>query len=100
VLAPGLDTYFQAVFVFTSAYLEAKFGATRSLHCIREDQLFDYIVNRESGKKLSLEAVEKISQAFLGLPTMEAGFTGKVLSVDSSKTPNPSDHPLEPAHSG
>jgi hypothetical protein len=100
VLAPGFDSYFQAVFVFTSAYVEAKIGATRTVHCIREDQLFDYIVNRESGKKLSLEAVEKISQAFLGLATMEAGFSEETLRRDGSKTPNAYDPALDPAHAG
>jgi hypothetical protein len=98
VLAPGFDTYFQPVFVFTSAYVEAKLGATRTLHCLREDQLFEYIVNRESGKNLSLEAVDKISQAFLGLPIIEAGFTGKVLRVDGGKTPNAYEPPLDAAH--
>jgi hypothetical protein len=100
MLAPGFNTYFQAVFVFTSAHIEAEFGATRSVHCIREDQLFDYIVNRESGKKLSPEAVEKISQAFLGLATMEAGFIEQARPFGAGNTANAADQPLDPAHAG
>lgn len=99
-LAPGIHTYFQPVFVFTSAYIEVKFGDTRSVHCIREDQLFDYIVNRESGKKLSPEAVAKISRAFLGLATMEAGCIEQARPLGPGKLANATDHPLDVAQAG
>src|SRR5450759_2563995 len=36
-LAPGLDPFYQAVFVFTSSRVEAKWGATRNLNCIRDE---------------------------------------------------------------
>ena len=100
VLDPSLNIYFQPVFVSTSAYIEAKVGATRSVHCIREDQLFDYIVNRESGKKLSPDTVQHLSQAFLGLATIQAGFNEPARPPGAGKTANAIDQPLEPAHAG
>lgn len=76
-LAAGLDPYFQAVFVFTSARVEANWGTTRSVHCIRDEQLYDYIVESKRGRKLAAAEVEKIAQAFLGLAHMDADFTAK-----------------------
>jgi len=48
-LAPGVDPYIQAVFVFTSARVDANWGTTGNVHCIRDDQLFDYIVENKRG---------------------------------------------------
>ena len=95
-LASGVDTYFHPVFVFTSAHVEAKFGSTRTVHCIREDQLFDYVVNNESARELSPEAVETISQAFLGLPHMDSGSCGEGHPVDIHHRGDGSRRPLEP----
>jgi hypothetical protein len=72
-----LDPYFQAAFVFTSARVDANWGTTKSVHCIREDQLVDYIVESKFGKRLKPEDVDRIGQAFLGLAHMDKDFTGK-----------------------
>jgi hypothetical protein len=74
-LAPNLDPYFQAVFVFTSARVDANWGTTKNVHCIRDDQLHDYIVESKRGSKLTKEQVETIARAFLGLANMEKDFT-------------------------
>ncbi len=74
-LAPGLDPFYQAVFVFTSARVEAKWGTTSTVHCIRDEQLHDYIVNKKLGGRLSPAAVQNLAQAFLALAHMERGFT-------------------------
>jgi hypothetical protein len=66
-LAPGLDPYFKTVFVFTSARVDANWGTTGNLHCIRDDQLFKYIVEDKMGKGLTKDEVNTIAQAFLGL---------------------------------
>jgi len=50
VLAPGVDPFFEAVFAFTSAWVEAKFGTTGWADCIRDDRLFKYIVDSKFGK--------------------------------------------------
>jgi hypothetical protein len=76
-LAPGLDPYFKTVFVFTSARVDANWGTTGNLHCIRDDQLFKYIVEGKMGERLTKEEVNKIAQAFLGLAHMDTDFTEK-----------------------
>jgi hypothetical protein len=78
VLAPGLNPYFQAVFVFTSARVDAHWGTTKSVNCIRDEQIFDYIVESKQGVKLTKQAVEKIARAFFGLAHMDADFTKRV----------------------
>lgn len=77
VLAPQVDPYYQALFVFTAARVEAKWGTTSNVNCIRDDQLFDYIVEKNFGKRLSQTHVEQVAQAFLGLAHMDSDFTDR-----------------------
>jgi len=72
-LAPGLDPYYQALFVFTAARVEAKWGSTGNVHCVRDDQLNEYIVEKQ-GKRLSSNEIQRIAQAFLGLAQMDREF--------------------------
>jgi hypothetical protein len=75
IMAPGHGAYFQPVFVFTSARVEADWGTTGKVHCIREDQLFEYIVQSTQNRKLTCEQVQCLAQAFLGLAHMDVEFT-------------------------
>lgn len=68
----SLDPYVQGVFAFPSAYIEAKWGTTGYVHCIKDEQLYDYIV--ESKKRLDKKEIDSISQAFLALARMDKGF--------------------------
>lgn len=79
-LAPGLDPFYQAMFVFTAARVEAKWGTTGGLHCITDDQLHRYIVEKDFGKKLKAEEVQQIAQAFLGLAHMDREFGASATS--------------------
>lgn len=74
-LAAGADPYFQGLFVFTAARVEAARGKTGRVNCLREDQLRDYIVENEFGKPLEPDEVQRVAQAFLGLAHMDRGFT-------------------------
>jgi hypothetical protein len=76
-LAPGLDPFYQAVFVFTSARVEAKWGTTGTLHCVRDEQLHDYIVEKPLGKRLSPDEARTLAQAFLALAHMERDFADR-----------------------
>jgi hypothetical protein len=69
------DIYYHGVFVFTAARVEAKWGATSSVNCIRDDQLFDYIVEKKFRKSLKRHEVEQIAQAFSALAHMDRDFT-------------------------
>jgi hypothetical protein len=86
-LAPGLDPYFKTVFVFTSARVEADWGTTKSVHCIRDEQLFKYIVEGKKGERLTKEEVNTIAHAFVGLAHMDTHFTDK---AEGNGRPRPS----------
>ena len=73
-LSPGLDPFYQALFVFTAARVEAKWGSTGNVHCVRDDQLYEYIVEKDFGKRLSPDEVQRLAQAFLGLAHMDREF--------------------------
>jgi hypothetical protein len=74
-LAPNVDCFYQALFVFTAARVEAKWGSTGNVHCIRDDQIHNYVVEKDFGKRLKPEEVQRVAQAFLGLAHMEKEFT-------------------------
>lgn len=71
----SLDPYVQGVFAFPSAYVEAKWGTTGYVHCVKDEQIYDYIVENKKSKKLDKKAIESISQAFLALARMDKDFT-------------------------
>lgn len=73
-LAPDVDPFIQAVFVFTAARVDAPWGSTGKAHCIRDDQLYDYIVERKGVKRLSSTEVKKIARAFAALARMDPDF--------------------------
>ena len=97
-LAPCLDPYFQPLFVFTSARVDANWGTTKSVHCIRDEQLHDYIVDSKRGNKLKNEQVETIAQAFLGLAHMDADFTAKAEQTEGPRVPANVNRPYERAN--
>ena len=74
ILAPGLDPFYQPAFVFTSARVEAKWGTTGSVHCVTDDYLYEYIVEKKFGTRLKPHEVQAIAQAFLGLAHMDREF--------------------------
>lgn len=80
-LAPGLDPYFQPIFVFTSARVDANWGTTGNVHCLRDDQLFGYIVESKFGTKLKQSEVDRIAQAFLALAQMDVEFTTRSVTT-------------------
>jgi hypothetical protein len=88
-LANNLDPFYQAVFVFTSARVEAKWGKTRNVHCLHDNQLFDYIVKRKCDTKLSVPDAERIAQAFASLRCADTEFV-RVRQAPS----RPATHPL------
>ena len=73
-LAPGNDVRFNAVFVFTAARVEAKWGTTGKLNCVTDDQIHTYITESPFGKQLKPAEVAVLAQAFLGLARMDKEF--------------------------
>jgi hypothetical protein len=77
VLAPGVDPFFRAVMVFSSAWVDADFGTTGKAHCIRDDRLLNYIADDKWGRRLSAEDVAVIAHAFASLARMDPDFCAK-----------------------
>lgn len=74
-LVPTLEPYFQGVFVFTAARVDANWGSTGNVHCIRDDQVFEYIVERDSRRRIKPDDARQIAQAFRALARMDQGFS-------------------------
>jgi Ca2+/Na+ antiporter len=68
----ALDPYVRGVLVFTSARVEANWGETGSVYCVRDEKLHDYIVEKK--KRLNKKEIDAISQAFLALARMDKDF--------------------------
>jgi hypothetical protein len=74
-LAGSKDVYFKALFVFTSAWIDAAWGKTGNIDCMSEEQLYKYIVEKDFGTRLKPEQVNAIARAFAQLAHMEVDFT-------------------------
>jgi hypothetical protein len=44
-----------------------KLGTTGYVHCVEDEQLYDYIVDNKRVKKLAKKEIDTLSQAFLAL---------------------------------
>jgi len=69
-----LDPYVQGLLAFPSAWVDAKWGTTGYVHCIRDEQLYDRIVENKKSKKLTKKEIDALSQAFLALARMDKDF--------------------------
>jgi len=67
--------FIHGLLVFPSARVEASWGATGSVDCIRDEKLWDYIVESKRGKRLNRRQTESIAKALLALATMDKQFS-------------------------
>ena len=44
------------------------------VHCLRDDELLDYIIKKRASKALSAAEVDTLARAFAGLAGMDSGF--------------------------
>jgi len=68
------DYFVRALLVFPSAYVEADFGSTRHIHCLRDDRLIDYIQNKTFAQTLNTNDIDQITRATLQLAGMDKRF--------------------------
>ncbi len=68
------DYFVRGLLVFPIAYVEADFGSTRHIHCLRDDRLVDYIQNKTFAQSLSSDDVDRITRATLQLAGMDKRF--------------------------
>ena len=66
--------YFNALLVFPSARVEAKWGQTGRALCITDEQIWRCVVETNPERKLNAQEIERLSQAFRALATMDKEF--------------------------
>ena len=66
--------YFNALLVFPSARVEAKWGQSGKARFITDKQIWRCIVETNPDRKLSSQEIERLSQAFRALATMDKEF--------------------------
>ena len=68
------DYFVRGVMDFPIAYVEADFGSTRHIHCLRDDRLVDYIQNKTFAQTLNNNDIDRITNAALQLAGMDKRF--------------------------
>ena len=66
--------YFDALLVFPSAHVEAKWGQTGKARCITDERIRQCVVENKSERKLSGREIELLAQAFKALAAMDKEF--------------------------
>ena len=69
------DHFVRGLMVFPIAYVEANFGSTRQIHCLRNERLLGYLNDQTFARKLSATDVDRIKRAMLQLAGMDARFS-------------------------
>lgn len=69
------ETRIRSVMVFPKAHVEAQFGRTGAVHCIRLSRLRDYIGNEKISQKLTAKEVDRFVRALHGIAGMDEEFS-------------------------
>jgi hypothetical protein len=86
-LSPKTDFYVKALFVFTCAYVQARWGTTQNVYCMPQEQLIDHILNNKPRDgTISRSDTKKIARAIKALAYMDPNFP-QVASADQSSKP-------------
>jgi hypothetical protein len=85
LIASGREVFHEPIFAFTSARVDAKWGSTGKVNCMRDDQLYEYIVEKNFGDKLDPHEAERIAQAFLAVAHMDKDFGLRLQTPANSK---------------
>jgi hypothetical protein len=67
--------YFHALLVFTSAWVEARWGRTGAARCITDDQIWRCIVEEKPERKLTSKEIDWLSQAFITVAATDKEYT-------------------------
>ena len=68
------DYFVRGLLVFSSAYVEADFGSTRHIHCLRDDRVVDYIQNKTFAQTLNGDHIDRVTTGTLQLAGMDKRF--------------------------
>jgi hypothetical protein len=58
-----LDPYVQCVFAFLRTRVDANWGTTGPVHCIRAEQIYDYVTNGRGGKPIPTAEISRLIDA-------------------------------------
>ena len=68
------DFYIRGLMVFPGAHVDAPYGSTQHVHCLRLEQLRDYIEHPLYSRKLSQPQIERLVRALRGVAGMNKDF--------------------------
>lgn len=61
------DVYFQPIFVFPTARVDAAWGSTRNVHCMTDEKLIDYIEKQKPSRNFMPSSAKQYVDAFEAL---------------------------------
>jgi hypothetical protein len=65
------DYFIRGLLVFPNAYVEASFGSTRQIHCLRNDRLVTYLQEQRAPRKLTSSEINQLKLATLRIATIK-----------------------------
>lgn len=68
------DYFVRGLMVFPTAYVEANYGSTRQIHCLRNERLIGYLREQTFSRKLAAADIDRIKRATLQLAQMDERF--------------------------
>jgi nuclease-like protein len=68
------EYFVRGLIVFPIAYVDADFGSTRQIHCLRNERLVDYIQNKKFAQTLNRNDIDQVTRATLQLAGMDKRF--------------------------
>ena len=74
------DPFVRGLMVFPMSYVEANFGTTRHIHCLRGEKLLEYIQDKTFSKGMKAEDIQRIKKATLQLAGMDERFSARLHS--------------------
>jgi hypothetical protein len=68
------DFFVRGLMVFPTAYVDANYGSTGYIHCMRDEKLVEYIQNKDFEHHISADDITNIQKATLQLAGMDEEF--------------------------
>lgn len=68
------DYFVRGLMVFPHAYVEANYGTTRQIHCLRSEYLIEYLQNQTFSRRLPSTEIDRVKHATLQLAGMDERF--------------------------
>jgi hypothetical protein len=68
------DLFIRGVMVFPKAHVDAPYGTTQQAHCVRLEQLHDYVEHPVYSRKLSQDEINRLVRVLRGIAGTDKGF--------------------------